>query len=187
MAGPRQALALGALIAAAAAPVFAQPFIVVGACRSGQPNGAYELRMEDGQLRVAGAFAHGRKTGTFIFWSEKGARIAVMPYDEDARSGTLALWHVSPDARVEGARRLEAPYVGDRLHGLVRSWYMNGAPRAEDRYEHGELVEARAWTEAGSQMTEAEARSLAASDAEADQRFCDELLAIVQDNMPRCE
>jgi hypothetical protein len=187
MAGPRQALAIGAFIAALAACTAAQAFTIVGACRNGQPNGAYELRMEDGRLLVAGAFAYGRKTGTFIFWSEGGARVAVMPYDEDSRSGTVALWYVSPGASVETARRLEAPYVHDRLNGLVRSWYATGAPKAEERYENGQLVDAQAWTEAGMPIPEPEARALAGSDAEADQRLCDTLLALVRDNLPRCD
>ena len=187
MAGPREALAIGVFVAAAAAPALSQPFAVVGACRNGQPNGAYELRMEDGRLRVAGAFVYGRKTGTFIFWSESGARIAVIPYDDDARSGTVALWYVSTGAGVETGRRLEAPYVENRLNGLVRSWYPDGARKAEDRYEQGELVEARGWTEAGTPLPEADARNLAAGDADANQRFCDSLLALVRENLPRCE
>ena len=58
----------------------AQKLDVVGACRAGVPNGAYELRTQDGHLRVAGAFAHGSKTGTFIFWSSRGGRIAVISF-----------------------------------------------------------------------------------------------------------
>jgi hypothetical protein len=186
MAGPREALALGALLASIAAATQAQTFTIVGACRSGQPNGAYELRMEDGRLRVVGAFSHGRKTGTFIFWTESGARVAVIPYDEDARSGTIALWYTAPDGRMEAGRKLEAPYVDDRLHGVVRSWHASGAPRAEYRYERGELTEARAWTEAGAELSDGEARSLALRDAEADRQFCDALLAVIQDHLPPC-
>jgi hypothetical protein len=186
MVGSREALAIGALLASVAGAVQAQNFTVVGACRSGQPNGAYELHMEDGRLRVVGAFSHGRKTGTFIFWTESGARLAVIPYDEDARSGTLALWYAAPGGRVEAGRKLEAPYVDDRLHGIVRSWHASGAPRAEYRYERGELTGARAWTEAGAELPEAEARSLALRDAEVDQQFCDALLAVVREHLPPC-
>jgi hypothetical protein len=165
----------------------AQTFEVIGSCRDGLPNGNYELRMQDGSLRVTGAFAHGRKTGTFIFWTAKGARVAVIPYDEDERSGTVAFWYVTRGASVEDGRRLAAPFVADRLHGIVRSWYPNGARRAEYRYEHGELVEARAWTDTVSALPEAEALKQAVQDAEDDQRYLDHLVAILYQHLPHCD
>jgi hypothetical protein len=178
-------LAVLALVASTGA--FAQAFEVTGSCRDGLPNGNYELRMPDTRLRVVGAFAHGRKTGTFIFWNAGGARIAVVPYDDDQRNGTVALWYVTQDSRIESGRRLEAPFVADRLHGVLRSWYPSGLPRAEYRYERGRLVEARAWTDAGSPLSDADAASSATSDAEADQRMLDELVALVQEHLPRCD
>ena len=172
------------LIAAAS---LAQAFEVTGSCRDGLPNGNYELRMQDGSLRVTGAFAHGRKTGTFIFWTSKGARIAVIPYDDDARSGTVALWYVMGSAAVEKGRRLEAAFVADRLHGVVRSWYPNGARRSEYRYERGVLVEAKAWTNTASALSEAEASKRAGQDAESDQRYLDDLIEIVYQHPPHCD
>jgi len=56
----RQAIALAGLIAASlAAPAAsgAEALSVVGACRGGAPNGAYELHGPDGRLRAVGAFA----------------------------------------------------------------------------------------------------------------------------------
>ncbi|TMH17752.1 MAG: hypothetical protein E6H64_14565 [Betaproteobacteria bacterium] len=73
------------VLALAAGQALAQPYVVVGQCRYGVPNGGYELRMPDGRLRVVGAFAQGRMTGTFIFWSGAGARVAVMPFDRGIR------------------------------------------------------------------------------------------------------
>ena len=175
------------LLALPAASAQAQPLEVIGSCRDGLPNGNYELRMPDGRLRVVGAFAHGRKTGTFIFWTSGGARIAVIPYDDDVRSGTVASWYVRPDARIENGRKLEAPYVADLLHGLVRSWYPNGALRAEYRYEHGALVEAHAWTDASASVPDEEAMSQALRDAEADQRLLEGLTALVHDHLPNCD
>ncbi len=166
---------------------FAQRFDVVGACRAGAPNGAYELRTQDGRLRVAGAFAQGRKTGTFIFWSNRGARIAVIPYEDDARTGTVALWYLSPGANREQGRKLEAPYNGDKLHGIKRSWHPNGARRAELRYEHGVLIEAHAWSTTGKPLSAADARAQAALDASNDERYHETLEQIVRDNTPRCE
>ncbi len=165
----------------------AQAYDVVGQCRSGVPNGAYELRMTDGRLLVAGAFSQGRMTGTFIFWSAGGARLAVLPLDNNARSGTIALWYTAPDGRSEAGHKLEAPYVDDRLHGIERSWYADGARRAEVRYEHGELMEARAWDESGAPLAEAEARSLAERDGEADERAYASLVALVRQHLPVCE
>ena len=179
------ALAYGAYLLATAA--LAQTFEVIGSCRDGLPNGNYELRLRDGSLQVTGAFAHGRKTGTFVFWAAGGARIAVIPYDDDTLSGTVALWYATPEARIEKGRKLEAPFVSDRLHGVVRSWHPNGALRAQYRYEHGRLVEARAWTAAGSTLSGAEASRRALRDREADQRFLEELLALVYDHLPHCD
>lgn len=186
MVGPRQAVAF-AFVALQATSALAETFEVTGSCRDGLQNGNYELRMSDGRLRAVGAFAHGRKTGTFIFWTSSGARIAVIPFDDDARSGTVALWYVTPQARVEHGRKLEAPYVDDRLHGVVRSWYPNGVPRGQYRYEHGQLVEARAWTDAGSALSDADAASSALREAAGDQRFLDDLVAIVYEHLPRCD
>ena len=168
-------------------PARSEDYAVVGQCRAGVPNGEYELWDFHGRLRVAGAFSQGRKTGTFIFWTAAGARIAVIPYDADARSGTVALWYTAPDGQVEAGRKLEAPYVDDRLHGVVRSWHPNGAARAEYRYERGELIEARAWSDAGAALPEADARGLALRDADADRQVLEALLGVVREHLPRCE
>jgi len=178
-------LTLGLCVCAGTA--LAQPYLATGQCRAGVPNGGYELRMPDGRLRVVGAFAQGRMTGTFIFWTSGGARIAVLPFDSDARAGTLALWYVAPGGRSEAGRKLEAPYVDDQPHGIKRSWYPDGALRAEYRYEHGTLVEARAWAERGAMLSDAEARGLAVLDAENDDRYYASLVGIVRDNLPACE
>lgn len=180
-------LTLGICVCAVAGPGLAQPYLATGQCRAGVPNGGYELRMPDGRLRVVGAFAQGRMTGTFIFWTSGGARIAVLPFDSDARAGTLALWYVAPEGRSEAGRKLEAPYVDDQPHGIKRSWYPDGTLRAEYRYEHGTLVEARAWTERGAPLPDAEARGLAVRDAYNDDRYYASLVGIVRDNLPPCE
>jgi hypothetical protein len=184
----RQAIALAGLIAASlAAPAAsgAEALSVVGACRGGAPNGAYELHGPDGRLRAVGAFAAGRKTGTFVFWTAAGARSAVIPYDNDARTGTVALWYTG--ARRELGRKLEAPYVDNVLHGVLRSYHPNGTPRTECRYEHGQLLNAQAWDARGSTLTEEQARKLAVRDVEADNRFLAQFDATVRANLPRCE
>ena len=174
-------------LALAPFPARAQTFDVVGSCRNGAPNGAYELRTEDGRLRVAGAFAHGRKTGTFIFWSSSGARVAVIPYQDDAKAGTVALWYTSPGAKRELQRKLEAPYVEDNLNGIKRSWNPRGSRRAEFRYEHGVLTNARAWGEDGTPRTGPEAEAQAASDDLTDKRFYEVLETLVRDHLPHCD
>ena len=181
------------LLFAACASVFvvaqalAQPYVVVGQCRSGVANGGYELRTADGRLRIVGAFAQGHMTGTFIFWSAAGARVAVMPFDNDAKNGTVALRYTPLDGRVETGRKLEAPYVDDQPHGIVRSWHPNGMPRAEYRYEHGVLSDARAWSDSGTALPGTEAERLAARDAANNDQFYASLLAVVRENLPRCE
>jgi hypothetical protein len=170
----------------AAAPALAQAY-VVGQCRGGMPNGGYELHAADGRLRIAGAFSQGHKTGTFIFWTTAGARIAVIPFDEDRKSGTVALWYTAPDGRAEAGRKLEAPYVDDHLHGVVRSWHANGSLRGEYRYERGAVIDARAWSASGVPLPAAEAQSLAVGDAASDEAFYASLLAVVGDNLPACD
>jgi hypothetical protein len=176
--------AVFALLGAATAA--AQPLVAEGSCRNGEPNGAYELRAPDGRIRVTGAFAKGRRTGTFLFWSTAGTRIAAIPYDDDARSGTVALWYLPPNGRGEPQRKLEAAYAGDVPHGPTRSWHPNGNPRTELRYDRGSLVEARAWAEAGAPLAEAIARAQAERDAATDAELYATLEKIVTDHRPAC-
>ncbi len=164
-----------------------QVYVALGACQAGMPNGAYELRSADGRLRAAGAFAHGRMTGTFIFWTGAGARLAVLPFDNDLRNGTVALWYAAPDAALEAGRRLEAPYVADLPHGIERSWHPGGAPKGEYRYEHGVLVSARGWTEAGEARPDPAARVQAAAEAESNEGVYATLLGLVRAHLPPCD
>jgi hypothetical protein len=63
----------------------------------------------------------------------------------------------------------------------------NGRLRAELRYDRGLLIEARAYSEAGKALSDAEARALAASDLEADEQFYASLDAIIRAHLPQCE
>jgi antitoxin component YwqK of YwqJK toxin-antitoxin module len=130
---------LAIVIALAAAPLgtsaASATYVVTGNCRDGQAHGAYELRMPDGTLRVAGAFTRGKRTGSFIYWSSAGVRIAHLPYDDDALSGTVRCGIPKAGTRSEPKAKLEAVYARGRRAGGVRSWYPNGRARAEFRYE----------------------------------------------------
>jgi hypothetical protein len=187
-AGGRWCRRLAPVLAAIALPALAAERLVAeGACRDGEPNGAYLLRSGDGGVRVAGAFAKGRRTGTFVFWAERGARIAVVPYDADRKAGTIAVWFAPTAPGKDAPRKSESAYVEDRLHGDKRSWHRNGNPRTDLRYENGELVVARAWAEGGAQLPEAAARDLAARDRVTDEQFYATLEALVTDHRPPCE
>jgi hypothetical protein len=165
----------------------AQTFDVVGACRGGVPHGAYELRTQDGRLRVVGAFAQGRKTGTFIFWNSSGARVAVIPYQDDEKAGTVALWYSAPDARREPQRKLEAPYVENKLNGIKRSWNRLGGQRAEFRYQRGVLTDAQAWEDDGAPRPARDAEAQAAADDATDMRLFATLETLVRDHSPHCD
>jgi len=178
--------AAGVLALAAAAAVSAQEYAIEGGCREGQPHGAYELRDGSGRVRVVGAFARGKRSGSFLFWSSAGVRIAQLPFDDDALSGTLALWHATADRTGEGRLKLEAAYVGGRLHGLKRSWYPDGLLRAEFRYDKGTLLDARAFSATGGALDAAAARALAATDLAADERFYATLADLVRSHRPAC-
>jgi antitoxin component YwqK of YwqJK toxin-antitoxin module len=178
--------ALLGIVPLAPAPAAAQSPVAEGGCRDGLPNGAYELRTREGKVQVTGAFARGRRTATFLFWSPAGARIAAIPYDEDARAGTVALWHPPANGRGEPQRRLEAAYAGNVLHGPKRSWHPNGNPRTELRYHRGQLVDAQAWSEAGAPLPEGGARAEAERDAAIDEELVAALETIVAQNRPPC-
>ena len=177
---------IGLIALAFAGACVAQPYTAEGHCRDGVPHGNYELRDANGNLRAIGAFNRGKRTGSFIFWSSDGVRIAHLPFDEDVLSGTLATWYTGKSAN-DPQRKVEAAYSNGKLNGGKRSWYPNGRVRAEYRYERGELREASATDPSGKALDAAEARSLAQQDSTADSAFIASLLAIVAANPPRCE
>ena len=169
----------------AAAAYGAEPLLARVACRDGVPNGAYELRGQDGRLRAVGAFAQGHKTGTFIFWTANGARSAVIPYERDSRTGTVALWYTAGGR--ETAKRLEAPFSDDVMNGVLRSFHPNGAPRAEARFEHGALTAVEAWDVRGKPLPEARARQTTARDLVDNGRLIAGFEALIRHNLPHCE
>lgn len=165
----------------------AERLVASVACRDHVPHGAFELRMPDGQLRIVGAMAKGRRTGTFLFWASTGSRIAVIPYEEDAKVGTVALWYPPAIPLDAPRRKLESAYAAGALHGFTRSWHPNGKRRTEYRYEHGELAAAQAWRESGEPLSEPEARRLAERDRTDAAAYYAELEQTIAENVPRCD
>ena len=176
----------GVLLLAVTAGAAAQDYAVDGGCRDGELHGAYELRSASGQVRVVGAFARGKRTGSFLFWSSAGARIAQLPFADDVLSGTVALWYLPVDRKREGQPKLEAVYVAGRLHGTMRSWHPNGRVRAEYRHDKGALLDARAFGEGGKALSEADARALAVRDLATDDNYFATLTQVVRSNRPHC-
>lgn len=156
-------------------------------CREGQPNGAYELRMADGRPRVVGAFHDGKRTGTFIFWNESGGRLAAIPYDNNVRNGTVALWHIGGKPPREIGRRLEAPVVHGQAHGAQRGWHVNGKLMYEATYERGRLVAASAWDARGRALPDAEARKLVTDAQRRDDVFLGTLERLVSEHRGQCD
>jgi len=175
-----------AMLAAGAAAAPMSQWVVDAGCRDGTPQGPYQLRSAGGQLRVAGAFNAGRRTGSFIFWTAEGVRIAHIPYDDGERNGTVATWYAGAPGR-EPARRLESPWRHGRRDGLTRSWYADGRRRSETEYAAGRIVASAGWSDAGRRLSDAAARELALRDAEAADAQCAELDALVDGHLPRCE
>jgi hypothetical protein len=159
---------------------------VSGSCRDGMANGAFEARQADGRLRVTGAFAKGRRSGTFVFWNEAGERIAVVPYEDDAKVGTVAAWYEPAGGGMAHVRRLEAPYAANVPQGTRRTWHANGNPRTEVRYERGAIVAAKAWAASGEPLSAAEAQALARRELAADDAFLAALEALVDGERPQC-
>ena len=169
-----------------AGPAFAEePLVARVACSQGAVNGAFELRSGDGRLRSSGAFAHGSKTGTFIFWTAGGARSAVIPYDRDARTGTVALWYTAGGR--ETAKKLEAPFSAGVINGVVRSYHSGGAVRSEATYEQGVLVAAQAFDVRGRPLPEPQARLSVVRDMDANAKVLASFDALVGRHLPHCE
>jgi hypothetical protein len=180
-------LAAVALVAVAAGAAAAAPtWVVDGTCRDGAAHGAYQLRTSDGQLRVAGAFSKGKWTGSFLFWNAAGVRVAHLPFDDDARSGTLVLWQAPAGRKGEPVQSLEAVYAHGVLAGAKRSWYPDGRPRGDFRYDHGNLVEAAAFDAAGRRLSATQARTMAERDLAADEKTIAAFEAMVRDHLPGC-
>jgi hypothetical protein len=176
-----------ALVAACAARAEVPDLVVDGGCRDGLPHGRYELRTGNGELRVAGAFNHGRRTGSFIFWLASGSRIAHIPYDDDVRNGTLATWYESRRRGADPPRRFESMWRRGERDGLTRTWYPDGRRRSETEYARGRLVASIGWSDAGSRVDERAARETAERDARAADAYYAELEALVQTHLPRCD
>ena len=176
---------LGALLLMIVGEACAQTFAVQGGCRDGIAHGAWQLGDGKGHVRVLGAFNRGRRTGSFIFWDENGGRVAHLPYDEDARNGTLALWHVR-DGGIEGPQRLEAVYAAGRLNGAVRAWDTSGRLRGDYRYAAGTLTDAKAWDARGRELGAQEARAQAVKDETANEAYLKTLESLVARHARTC-
>ena len=186
MVGEAARLAILVAAAALAVPAAAEPFDVRGACRDGEPQGIYELRETRGALRVLGAFSRGKRTGSFIYWTTAGDRIAHLPYDEGAISGTVALWYPGAAPGREPQQQLEAAYAQGAPSGPKRSWHPDGSRRGDYAYERGVLVAARAWRANGAALSDKDARAQAARDADDEAKTYATLGAIVDRNLPTC-
>jgi len=186
MVGHTRALIVGVVATLAIFSAVAQDLQVRAACRDGAAHGAYELRDANGQIRVAGAFNRGKRTGSFIFWNSDGVRIAHVPYDEDRVSGTLSLWFLQSGARGDPVPKLQAAFAAGQRNGISRSWYPTGQPRAIYRYERDELADAHAWNSSGAPLSESEARELALRDRKEDEKYYASLDAIVAAHLPVC-
>ncbi len=186
------AIAIAALLLATAGAAHsagrgAEPGLVVdGTCRGGLANGIYELRGPDGMLRALGAFHTGKRTGTFIFWNAHGGRLAAIPYDEDVRNGTIALWHIGAGSAREIGRRLEAPVQRGRPEGTVRSWHRNGRRSTEAEYVDGRVVRVLAWGASGRPLADAEAARVEQKTMEAADRELADLERLVAEHRPAC-
>jgi hypothetical protein len=142
--------------------------------------------MSDGRLRVAGAFHEGKRTGTFIFWNASGGRLAAIPYDNNVRNGTIALWHVGGRPAREIGRRLEAPVVRGEAHGMHRAWHANGQLQYEATYDHDRLLDAAAWDADGRALPQRDARATVVQARRRDDSFVASLERMVADHRVQC-
>lgn len=183
------ALAFGALAALAFAAQLAAAaggWTVNGTCREGRPQGPYQLRGDNGQLRVSGAFNDGTRTGSFIFWRENGVREAHVPYDDRGlRNGTVATWYEGPPGR-EPPRHLESAWRHGRRDGETRTWYPDGHRRSQTLYAEGRIASSVGWTDAGEALSQVAARELAERDERAADAEYASHDALIEQHMARC-
>lgn len=158
-----------------------------GNCRDGLPHGGWQLEARDGTLRALGAFNRGKRTGSFIFWNAAGVRIAHMPYEEDAKNGTLALWYQTASKGRDAQQRLEAVYSHGQLNGFVRIWHPDGRIRGEYAFAAGQLALARAWDARGRELAEPQARRQAENDIAVHDTYYQSLESLVSRHQPDCD
>lgn len=176
------------IVLACAAPLaIAQELVVQGNCRDGLPHGGWQLEARDGTLRALGAFNRGKRTGSFIFWNAAGVRIAHMPYEEDAKNGTLALWYQTASKGRDAQQRLEAVYSHGQLNGFVRIWHPDGRIRGEYAFAAGQLALARAWDARGRELAEPQARRQAENDIAVHDTYYQSLESLVSRHQPDCD
>ena len=189
MVGPNAQLTTLGLLLAFSRALAAAPdatFVVDGGCRDGAAQGRYELRTAGGTLRVAGAFNHGSRTGSFIFWNDAGGRIGHVPYDDDVRNGTLATWYDAA-ATSEPLRRDESAWRRGARDGSTRTWYRDGRRRTEAEFAKGTLVAATAWSDAGARLSEPAARDLVLRDVSAADTRYEQLESLIRAHLPQCD
>lgn len=178
------AIVLCGLVAGTAA---AKQLVVQGGCRDGAPHGAWQVTDANGRLRVLGAFNRGKRTGSFIYWNAAGVRIAHLPYEEDARNGTVALWYQTPSKGLDAQQRLEAVYAAGQLNGFLRIWNPDGRVRGEYLYAAGRLAGARAWDARGRELPGPQASAQAERDVSAHEAYQRTLEALVARHQPVCD
>jgi len=177
------AIAAAALVSGAlAAPA---DLVTKAGCREGRAQGPYELRYGAGQLRIAGAFNEGTRTGSFIFWRGNGVREAHVPYDNGLRNGTVATWYEGAPDR-EPPRHIESEWRRGVREGTTRTWYLDGHPRSQTEYAKGAIVSSSAWSDAGERLAEDAARALAESDEQAADAAYAGLNDLIASHMPNC-
>ena len=90
-------------------------------------------------------------------------RIAHLPYDDDVLSGTLAAWYAGGGEPPTTRSSKRSTSQGRRPASSGRGT-RTARPRANSATTVALLVEARAYSETGKALPEAEARALAARD-----------------------
>lgn len=171
-------------VAVAAAPT--TRWTVDARCRDGRAQGPYQLRDDNGQLRVSGAFNEGTRTGSFIFWRANGARAAHVPYDNGVRNGTLATWYEAPPGD-EPPRHSESTWRHGVREGQARAWYADGHLRSETEYAAGRIGGSIGWNDAGERLPEDAARELAERNARADDAEYAAADGLVRDHPAQCD
>lgn len=158
--------------AADAKPV---PF-VKGTKTAGVYHGPVEIWSSPDVRQAAGECRHGKPEGRWTLWDESGTKVAELTYRDGYFEGAVAFWHgAQAGPRLRGKLKARGAFVDGQWHGLTRTYWPDGRVRSERTYETDNLIDAQAFDQQGTALSEEEARKVAAADEEMDNALLDAL------------
>ena len=122
-------------------------------------HGRYLLQYKDGTYKVKGHYTHGKPSGDWVYFDQKGTEIARGVYGPDGNiqdgvqvyyheSGGIKNWYVYKTGELDGTqvsfwengrRAMEKKYRAGKLHGASVESYENGQTKERAVFNNGRL------------------------------------------------